>query len=141
MPFREGDTYHNLEVVCDNKLQIELIPFGSPNFNYNVVGIENIKPYMQRILNLIFSNDREYVIFCGKVFYNLLKPYSAGSKSYSFKLNKNDGGLTKNDFELTNIQLQYENKSMNAIIAPQFAKQGYPVGQYGQKVKSYYGLF
>ena len=32
--FKNNDKFQNLELVKNNKLQLELIPFGSPDFNY-----------------------------------------------------------------------------------------------------------
>ncbi len=52
LPFTGNDIYKDLEIVMDNKLQIELIPFGSDNFNYNEVGIKNIEPFIDNILSL-----------------------------------------------------------------------------------------
>lgn len=141
LPFMEGDKYHNLEVVLDNKLQIELIPFGSPDFNFSKIKTENIEPYFERIINLLKSSERKYVIFCGKVFIELLQPYIIKQKSHTFKLIKKDGTEIKDYFIVISIKLQYNNAIINAVIAPQFAKQGYPVSQYGEMVKKYYDKF
>jgi len=141
LPFKENDKYHNLEIVVDKKLQIELIPFGSPDFNYNIIGTNNIKPFIERIMVLLFSHERKYIIFCGKVFIELLKPYVIKQKAHTFKLTKNNGDFTIDDFDVINIQIEFENKTIIASIAPQFAKQGYPVSQYGEMVKNLYNNF
>ena len=59
LPFTGNDIYKDLEIVIDNKLQIELIPFGSDNFNYNEVGIKNIEPFIDNILSLIAAKERK----------------------------------------------------------------------------------
>lgn len=141
LPFSTTDIYYNLETVIDAKLQIELIPYGSEDFDYNKVGIDNIKPFIDRVLDLISSSSRMYVIFCGAVFDKVLKQYVIEKKSHLFKLIKKDGTLTLNYFELINIKLQYNNKIISCAVAPQFAKQGYPVEEYGKKIKQLYGVF
>ena len=141
LPFKDGDKYHNLEVVIDNKLQIELIPYGSPDFNYSLVGTKNIEPFFERIIYLLLEKDRKYIIFCGKVFTELLKPYIVSNITHTFKLTKISGEPTKDDFNVICIKLQYKEKTIKAVIAPQFAKQGYPVTQYGEMVKTLYNSF
>ncbi|MEI6697248.1 MAG: hypothetical protein WCO13_14435 [Bacteroidota bacterium] len=141
LPFRDGDKYYNLEIVVDKKLQIELVPFGSPDFNYSLIGTKNIKPFIERIINLLLSCERKYIIFCGKVFVELLQPYILKQKIHTFKLNKINGNLTIDNFEVICVQIIYNEKTINAAIAPQFAKQGYPVFQYGEMIKNLYGKF
>jgi len=138
LPFKENDKYHNLEIVVDKKLQIELIPFGSPDFNYSFIGQENINPFIERILSLIQLKERKYVIFCGKVFVELLKPYIRKSKTYTFKLTKKNGDKTIHDYNVISIEIEYNEKIIDVVIAPQFAKHGYPVSHYGEMVKRLY---
>jgi len=133
------DINQNLEAVIDGKLQLELIPFGSPDFLYRKIGVNNIKPYVSRLLSIIGENQRKYVVFCGRVFEHILSDYIIDKTTHSFKLTKNEGNPTKSDFQVINITLQSEVKKINACIAPQFAKQGYPVTEYGKKVKELYG--
>lgn len=141
LPFKENDKLYNLEIVSDNKLQIELVPFGSPNFNYAVIGMNNIKPFVERILNLLLLCERKYIIFCGKVFIELLQPFIVEQKNHTFKLNKNDGSKTRDDFNVICIKLDCNGKTINAVITPQYAKQGYPISHYGEMVKNLYDNF
>lgn len=143
-PFRlldidSADVYSNLQNVIDEKLQLELVPYGSPDFNYRHIGIENLMPFVSRLLSVITATERKYVIFCGAVFQPILEPYIQQHKSFRFKLPKKDGTSTINEFELINLRLKHESKIIHAAIAPQFAKQGYPVEAYGEKIKCLYG--
>lgn len=131
--------YQNLENVIDGKLQLELVPFGSPDFLYHKIGIENLNPFVDRLLSIIGEKQRKYVIFCGRVFEHILSDYIIDKTTYSFRLTKNDGNPTKSDFQVININLEKGGAKINACIAPQFAKQGYPVTEYGKKVKELYG--
>lgn len=140
LPFNE-DAYHNLEVVVDKKLQLELVPFGSPDFIYQRVGIENLQPFINLLLDTILESKREYIIFCGKIFSKILVNSIVDKKVHSFQLTKNDGKPTISNFEVINVRLKHNNSEIIAAIAPQFAKQGYPVDRYGEKVYELYGKF
>jgi hypothetical protein len=140
LPFN-GDKYHDLEISIDKKLQMELVPFGSPNFNYLEIGVENLKPFVNRLLNLLLESERDYVIFCGRVFQEILKDYIVKEKHHSFYLTKKDGNLTKSTFEVINIKLKLNDSEITACIVPQYAKQGYPVAEYGKEVCNRYGQF
>ena len=133
-----GDKYNDLELVIDSKLQLELIPYGSPDFNSNKFRTEDLMPFTERILDLIGSKGRDYVIFCGRVFYKILCPFIVKEKEFEFKLQKTNGKETINQYQIKNIQLV---NGINATIAPQFARQGCPVDKYGEKIKEYYGKF
>ena len=140
LPFN-GEKYHDLEVAIDQKLQFELVPFGSPNFDYHKIGVENLKPFVMRMIDLLLECERKYIIFCGRVFNEILKDFIIKEKTHSFKLTKNDGEETQSVFEVINIRVKYNNSEITACIAPQFAKQGYPVGRYAEKVHELYGKF
>ena len=97
------DIFQNLENIVDQKLQLEFIPFGSPNFNYTLIPQHRLEYYMELILDLITSEKRECVIFGGRVFSELLKPYIIGKEIHRFKLQKVNGDLTKNEYEIEQI--------------------------------------
>ena len=141
IPLENSDRFLNLENVIDRKLQLELIPFGSNDFNFRKVGLSNLKSYIELILMLILCHNRKYVIFCGTVFRDIFKDYIIEQNRITFKLKKKDGQETKNEFEIVNIIISVNGQNLNCAIAPQFAKQGYPVEEYGLKIKSLYGKF
>jgi len=137
-----GDKYKDLEIVIDHKLQLELIPFGSPDFSFKRFRNEDLKPFIDRILSLITEKERKYVIFCGRVFEELLAPYyTVDSHTEKFKLQKTNGEETDNYYSLINIKLKFNNQEIIAAIAPQFAQIGMPTSEYGQKVSEMYGKF
>lgn len=141
LPFKENDKYHNLETVIDKKLQLELVPYGSPNFDFKKIGLYPLKSHFENVLREIGSKKRKYVIFCGRVFEDLLSHYITNRKDHSFKLVKNNGETTQSYFNCINIQIKLGDVSFNACVAPQFAKQGYPVERYGEKIKELYGQY
>jgi len=138
IPLNGNDAFKDLENVIDKKLQLELIPFGSENFNYNKIGIDNIKPFINNLLSIISSKKRKQIIFCGRVFEEILKSYIIENKTHTFKLTKKDGSLTKNDYQFIEIKINFNNKIFDSVIAPQYATQGMPLEEYGRK---YYELF
>jgi hypothetical protein len=129
-----NDIFENLENVVDQKLQIELIPFGSPNFDHTKISKSNLDEYIEKILRLITSLDRDCVIFGGRVFSQILSPFIINTDLHRFKLNKVNGELTKNEYEIEKISLSFEGKSLSAFIAPHFTVQGMPVQAYGRKL-------
>jgi len=138
LPIDNKDKFQNLENVIDCKLQIELVPFGSPDFIFQQIGIKNLSPFIENLQSLIIEKPRKYVIFCGRIFEHILKDYIRSKTTHSFKLTKKNGKPTKDDFHVINITLNIGDEIINACIAPQFAKQGYPVMEYGKKVKELY---
>ena len=139
LPLDNQDKLKNLENVIDCKLQIELVPFGSPDFLYRKIGVKNLKPFIEQLESLIMEHQRKYVIFCGRVFEHILKDSIQSKTTHEFKLTKKDGKPTKSNFQVINITLNVGKANLKACIAPQFAKQGYPVMEYGRKVKELYG--
>ena len=75
------------------------------------------------------------MIFCGRVFSILLNDYLIDEKKYRFKLKKVNGDLTRDYFELIEVTIQLKDKKIKAVIAPQYAKHGYPIHEYGNKLK------
>jgi hypothetical protein len=128
------DVFQNLENVVDQKLQLEFIPFGSPNFDYTLIPQHRLDYYMELILDIITSEKRECVIFGGRVFSELLKSYTISKEIHRFKLQKVNGDWTKNEYEIEQIALNYNGKLFQAYIAPQFAQQGMPVEAYGKQL-------
>lgn len=141
--FREGEENlrKNLASSLDKKLQLELVPFGSPNFPTDRIlkNCDLSKP-TERLLKLIASSKRKYVIFCSCAFEKLLKKYKfiESQKAEKFNLIKEDGTKTQKQCKLIKIVLNVNGKKINAVIAPSFAGRylnGNLSTQYGQKIK------
>jgi len=140
------EPFHDLEEVMEKKLQLELVPFGSPNFDFNVVGIDNIEHFIRNLLEIITVCERKYIIFCGKVFKDffqkIFEKYIIEEKTHKFYLTTQKGERTKRTYDVINIKLQYDKKEIiTACIAPQFAQFGCPIARYGEKVHELYGKF
>ncbi|MGP5504133.1 hypothetical protein [Psychrobacter celer] len=118
------DEFVNLQRVIDDKLQLELVPFGSSSFKTDLMTHEALQPYIELLLDTIIKTDRDYVIFCGKVFESLLRARIVKKEDYSFKLIKADGSLSKNNARFSRLTLRYKGQEFKAGIAHSFAQQG-----------------
>ena len=141
LPFKENNKDLNLEIVIDKKLQLDLIPFGSPSFEYSKIGKENIQPYFDRLFKLVLSAKRDYIILCGVVFKEIEIPGIVKTKTHKFKLIKKDGSFTKNEYELINMEIDYKGESIHFSIAPHYAIQGLPIDKYGEKITELYKVY
>nr|QJS05182.1 hypothetical protein [Psychrobacter sp.] len=129
----DDNKYSNLEKVMDNKLQLELLPFGSSKFETALIKGDSLKPYIEILLDTIISQEREYVIFCGKVFETLLKDYIVSKRDYEFKLLKKDESTAKNNSSFSKIVISFNGNEISAGIAKSFAQQGLNMSEYGKK--------
>lgn len=133
---KQGDRYVNLELVVDNKLQLELIPYGSNTFSVNGWTEQLLRPHMSRVLDVIAEAHRDYIIFCGQVFAHIFGKYI--TSTHSFPLRKKDGGLSKNKARFSNLILAHNNQTIRCGIAHSFAQQGIAMGEYGKECKKHY---
>ena len=100
--------------------------------------------FIEILIDLIISGDYKYIILCGKVFVNILKKFIVKEKKHTFKMEKQDGSETKNNYEVINITVKHKSSEITLCIAPQFAQyglQGCLLEQYGEKVRELYGKF
>ena len=130
----------NLARVIDKKLQLELIPYASPGFAARDFSIDLLQPHFERVLGAIAAFPRDYVIFCGAVFDDLLK--LSGRETFrldhEFPLATKQG-MSKNEYRFSNVVFSYEGVSLRAGIARSFAIQGIPMPEYGAKCHELYG--
>ena len=132
----ERDKYINLEKVCSEKLQLELIPYASREFKSNVLTSEAIRPHVDRLISVISAFPRKYVLFCGQVFSQIFRQYLV-KKPDAFYLIKGDGTLTKSKYKFCFINIS----GVKAGIAQSYAMQslkGHLMAQYGQQCKELY---
>ena len=130
--------------VLDEKQQLELIPYASRKFDkFNSDEINMVFPYVETLLEEIFSTDRKYVIFCSAIFEEVFKAYkgynqangkvafvdvSKSGKPISRKVQisytNKKGQRTQQSLSCTLIELAYgNNEPIQAIIANTFPKQ------------------
>lgn len=141
VPFLSSDDkesqYHNLELVKDMKFQLELVPYGSPDFELKKLQ-KHLGEFIEQRLKLIASSERKIVLFCGKIFSDILAPYLRNKKGWSIKLKKKDGSTTKINYEFIKVEIAIGDQRFYAGIVPQYALQGAPLDEYGKMCANHY---
>lgn len=141
LPFVEertpDDRYTNLEMVIDGKLQMELIPYGSPDFRTWTFTEELLRPHFDRVLRVIATAPRRYVLFCGKAFESLVRPFIV--ETHTFRMQKKDGTPERARSQFSRLEIPYEGTTVRAGLASSWARQGIPMRAYGEKVRELYG--
>jgi hypothetical protein len=140
--FPETDGKHqraNAALAIDRKLQLELIPYASPGFAARDFSINLLQPHFERVLDTIVAFPRDYIIFCGAVFDDLLKL----SGRETFRLDHHfplatEQGTSKNEYRFSNVAFSYGGATIRAGIARSFAIQGIPMSAYGSKCHELY---
>ena len=117
------------ECVLQQKLQLELVPFASRTFTLNANQRKYLIPYLNDCLEEIFSKERKYVVFCGRIFEQLFKDactkkiidnLTIDKKKVSLKKKKQTGGLNA---WCCVVRFDYGNQKRKVLIANTFASQ------------------
>ena len=112
------------------KLQLELIPYASAKFE--IVKDKEKRnlflPYIDTLLEEIFSKPRLYVIFASAIFEDLFKLYNKSNSSLTFVIPREDkkvqlkkGGRNAR-FKV--IEIHYKENTQKALIAHTFPSRG-----------------
>jgi hypothetical protein len=118
--------------VLMEKRQLELVPYASRSFSsINKKNISKIFPYVETLLHEIFSYDRTYVIFCSAKFEEVFQAYSGdkqypGTIKFIYYEEKDNFKGSKLTVSCSVIRINYDNKSIKAIIANTFPNQALP---------------
>lgn len=131
--------YRNLERVCDHKLQMELIPYGSDTFSSAAFRAPIIQEHFDRVLRVITARPRKYVLFCGAVFEPLIRDFVVG-QPHRFKLTKKDGTPESMTSEFANLSVPVGSTRLTAGWCRSWARQGIPMESYAKEVVRRYVL-
>ena len=134
------------EAVLMNKLQLELIPYCSVNFD-NIIDnrkqandvIEAFIPHINRVLDAIISFERKYVIFGAQKFAFLLEAYEF-KRPGTVVFSKRQTALIKdlkNQVSWQTVSIKHNSKIINGIIPNSFPRRELPnahkkMRQYGK---------
>jgi hypothetical protein len=112
----------NLKRLEDEKLELDLVPFLSPNFSGDdfMYNYKLFKPLIERVLNDVFAYPRQYAIFIGGCFNKILAEYTEKSENTSFVLTSRNKPNQKFIAQFTRITLKFKDKSIVAGIAESF---------------------
>jgi hypothetical protein len=132
-----GDTREDLRRMVDDKLQVELVPYGSSSFSGERFPPSALRPHFERLMSVICAHPRRYVIFCGAVFEKLL-PAGSITRQHTFRLPKADGSLTKGRVRFANLEIDWEGERIRAGLAHSWALQGIPMTAYATEIAARY---
>ena len=123
------DRRQNLERAIDDKLQLEMVPYASNNFNTSAFSRELLQEHFDRLLAVITAKPRGYVIFCGSVFEPLLKSFI--TEDFEFTVPKNDGNETRDSARFSTLVLP---GAVKAGLAQTWPRQGLPMASYARAI-------
>lgn len=119
----DGDSINkDLKRLKEEKLELDLVPFLSPNFSVDdfMCNYKLCKPLIERVLNDVFAYPRQYAIFIGGCFNKILAEYTEKSENTSFVLTSRNKPNQKFIAQFTRISLNFKNKKIIAGIAESF---------------------
>ena len=120
--------------VINQKLQLELFPYGSNTIDTNKIvkafELEPsiIAPYIENLLDTIVLHPRKYVLFGSRIFSSLFKIYHQKIQPI-IELNEVEQkftGITKNSLAFSFVRLNWKNQQINAGIAHSFPRRDLP---------------
>lgn len=115
--------------VINNKLQLELVPYASANFDIIKEEIYRFRPFVEILLDEIFSNERTYVIFQSAKFEPIFKDYNKMHRgTFKFLALEETEEPLKEGGKLGGkcmvVRINHNGKSCKALIAHTFPNQG-----------------
>ncbi|MGP3610536.1 hypothetical protein [Anoxybacillus sp. PDR2] len=119
----------NLRRLLANRCQLELIPYGSTNFETKYFRNEEILVYFRELVDVICSVKRRIIFFNGSIFRFLLKrcenEYNVIiSPRFGSYLIKKDGTMTRRQYYYSYGKLTWNNQEIFFVIGDSFSQQG-----------------
>ena len=120
--------------VLNQKLQLELFPYGSNSIDTNKIvkafELEPsiIAPYIENLLDTLILHPRKYVLFGSRIFSSLFKIYHQKVQPIIEieEVEEKFTGITKNSLAFSFIGLNWKNKQLNAGIVHSFPRRDLP---------------
>ena len=127
----------NVAHAIDARLQLELIPYGSPKFPAEPLAPGVLAPLYDRLMGVVAAYPRDYVILCGSVLETVLAPYIVASDDHRFRL-PTSTGTSRAEYRFSNLLLETEAGPVPVGLAPHFASPGVPMDAYGAACRERY---
>jgi hypothetical protein len=123
--------------AVDRKLQLELIPYGSPRFPAEGLPSAELAPYYERLMGVITAYPRDFVVLCGTVFESLFEAHVLERDDHSFRL-PTSTGISRVEYRFSNLLLDFGGCAVPVGLAPHFSSPGIPMDAYGQMCHQLY---
>lgn len=127
----------NVARAVDQKLQLELIPYGSPSLPVETLPLDVLAPYYERLMRVITAYPRDYVILGGAELDRLLQPAIIGREDHRFRL-PTTTGISRMQYRFSNLLLDFDGGTVPVGLAPHYASPGVPMDAYGQTCHARY---
>lgn len=140
--------------VIDQKLQLELFPYGSNTISTHLLDDvfskkpELITPFIERILNIIDLYPRKYVLFGSRVYDTLFRMYDNRISKIIEYISPEEKfkNITTKSLAFTFIRLKWNGRLINAGIAHSFPRRDLPnayekMAEYGRMCHKTYNKF
>jgi len=130
---KDNQKYNTINVI-DQKLQLELFPYGSNTISTNLLNDifrkkpELIIPYIEKLFDIITLYPHKYVIFASRVYHSLFQLYDKNINNIIEYISpeKNFYDITKNKLSFSFIRLKWKDKAFDAGIAHSFPRRDLP---------------
>jgi len=112
----------NLQKFNDQKFHIDLIPYFSKEFTVNDL-IQNYsmsKSFVDHLLNGVLAYPRQYVVFVGDLFTDILSEYIEETDRFSFMLTSPNKVNQKITAYFTRVTINYKGRKLIAGVAESF---------------------
>jgi hypothetical protein len=142
---------HNMVNVLNQKLQLELFPYGSNSIATHQLirafelSPATLVPYIQILLDQIIAYPRQYVLFGSRVFQTLFRLYHI---QVDYLIEKEFpeqkfNGITKNGLSFSKMKLIYKGQQIDIGIPHSFPRRDLPnayekMTEYGRLCANYF---
>lgn len=136
--FDQESISSNLKSLTNEKFEIGLMPFHSPDFNEEdfMSYYKHCKPLLERALRGVTTYPRQYIVFIGSCFNNILSEYIEETESFRFLLTSPNTPNQKFIAHFTRVMLKFNGKRFMAGIAESFCDENLDnisMEKYGQE--------
>lgn len=115
-----------------DRLYLYLIPYGVKNLSLREFTPKILQPFVEKTLDIITEHPRDYIIFNGSVFEQILKPYLIKKQDLEIK---SDRG---NKLKFSCLQLVVKQKKIKVGLAHSWNSLSMSTLDYGQHCKQLY---
>lgn len=136
--FDKSSLQRNLQKLTDEKLQLDLVPYVTSDFSAKdfMLNYPVCKPFVDRLLSGVLAYPRQYVIFTGDYFKEILSEYIEESERFSFLLTSPNKVNQKVFAHFTRVTLNYKGRRIVAGIADSYFDENFDelmLEKYGQE--------